>query len=112
MDDSLTVAIIHCAQYLSELDPSILFLHAPVRHEIIVELATINVFHYKKQSVLCLNDLKKLDDIWMIQHLHDSDFTMNLGEFLLIKRRLINDLNRNLHLESNGYLLTSELMLC
>jgi hypothetical protein len=54
------------------------------------------VLNHEKHGMLCLNDLIELDDVGVVEGLHNSDFSIEFRELLIIELGLVNDFNSNL----------------
>lgn len=97
MNNLFLVAVADSRQDLSKLRSSLSLLHFPMNNEVIVELATGRVLHHEKHRMLGLNDLIELDDVGVVEGLHDADLSIEFRELLFIELSLVNDFNGDLN---------------
>ena len=77
MDDIELVEILDTSDDLMEELASLRLLHSLVGHDIVKQLSTLSVLHDKVQLFRSLDDLVKLDNIWMSDHFQDVNLTSN-----------------------------------
>lgn len=93
MNYSLLVAILHSGYYLPEFSPRLFLFHPSMQDQIIENFAARSILHHEIQSLLCLNNLKELDNVWMIKHLHYPNFPEKFLKRTRIQLGLIYDLD-------------------
>lgn len=64
---------------LAELGTCLLFLHTPVRHEIVIELAATHMLHDKEERVPGFNHFVQFDNVRMVKHWLTGKVTLMNG---------------------------------
>ena len=102
MDDLFLVTVVNRRQDLSKLGPCLLLLHPSVYHKVIIKLAPRSSFHNQEKGELGLDDLVEFDNVGVVQHFHDSDLPVQLGELFVVKRSLVDDFDGHLKDDDRG----------
>lgn len=97
VNDLFLVAVMSCAQNLSEFRSGFLLLHPSMNHKIIIQFATGCHLHDQKQGKFGFDDFIEFCDVWMVQHFHDADFAVQFGELLFVERCFVNYFYRDLN---------------
>lgn len=74
MDDVELVQILHTTNNLVEELERLGLFDALVLHDVVEELASISVLHDQVKLLGRLDDLVKLNDIWVSNHFQNMDF--------------------------------------
>lgn len=72
MCDVLSVAVLQCLQNLPEHGPGLLLLDVAMVAYLVVQLSSSSVLHCQMDSVCCVNHLVELNDVQVIEGLHDT----------------------------------------
>lgn len=96
MHDTLLMQILYGRDDLTKFSARLLLFHATVRNQVVEDLAARRVLHDQIERLLGLYDLEELDDVRMVQTLHDLDLAEEFLQRALVQLRLVDDLDGDL----------------
>ena len=96
MHNVLLVQVLDGAHDLAKFGARLLLLHAAVSDQVVEHFAAARVLHHQVERLLGLYDLEELDDVRVVETLHDLDLAEELLQAALVELRLVDDLDGDL----------------
>lgn len=92
VDAVATVAVLQSQRSLAEEPAGLALAETAVGHDEVHDLAASSVFHRDEEVRVGLDDLVQLDDVRVVQHLHDGHLALHHPQRVWRQRRLVDHL--------------------
>ena len=96
MDDFLLVAILNGGDNLAELGSGLFLFHAAMEDQVVEDFASRGIFHDQVQRLLRLDHLEELDNVGVVESLHDPHLAEQFLQGAGVQLRLVDDFDGHL----------------